>query len=41
MPSVTECDQEVVIYAAVPGSPSEEALRLLAVVGTQRMDAPR
>lgn len=31
-------DQQLVIYTAVPGSPSEEALRLLSVVGTQRMD---
>jgi hypothetical protein len=31
-------DQRVVIYTAAPGSPSEEALRLLSVVGTQRMD---
>ncbi|MEW2229498.1 transcriptional regulator, partial [Streptomyces sp. NPDC007044] len=27
-----------VIYTATPGSPSEEALRLLSVIGTQRMD---
>ncbi|WP_090797474.1 helix-turn-helix transcriptional regulator [Asanoa ishikariensis] len=32
-------DQRMVIYTADPGSPSEEALRLLAVIGTQRMDA--
>lgn len=32
--------QQVVIYTAQPGSPSEEALRLLSVLGTQRMDAP-
>jgi hypothetical protein len=32
-------DQRMVIYTAVPGSPSEEALRLLSVIGTQRMDA--
>ncbi|MEV5876334.1 helix-turn-helix transcriptional regulator [Streptomyces sp. NPDC052101] len=37
---VTGRDQQVVIYTAVPGSPSEEALRLLSVIGTQRMDAP-
>jgi hypothetical protein len=30
--------QQVVIYTAGPGSPSEEALRLLSVIGTQRMD---
>jgi hypothetical protein len=35
---VPERDQHVVIYTADPGSSSEEALRLLAVVGTQRMD---
>ncbi|EME52442.1 DNA-binding protein [Amycolatopsis decaplanina DSM 44594] len=33
-------DQQVVIYIAEPGTPSENALRLLSVVGTQRMDAP-
>ncbi|WP_204048024.1 helix-turn-helix transcriptional regulator [Microbispora siamensis] len=38
---IIDRDQQVVIYTAVPGSPSEEALRLLAVIGTQRMDAPR
>jgi transcriptional regulator with XRE-family HTH domain len=37
---ITDRDQRVVIYTAVPGSPSEEALRLLSVVGTQRMDVP-
>ncbi|MEV6903077.1 hypothetical protein [Amycolatopsis sp. NPDC051372] len=35
---LTDRDQQVVIYTAVPGSPSEEALRLLSVIGTQRMD---
>ncbi|MEU3186964.1 helix-turn-helix transcriptional regulator [Streptomyces sp. NPDC006923] len=35
---ITDRDQRVVIYTAAPGSPSEEALRLLAVIGTQRMD---
>ena len=35
---VADRDQHVVIYTADPGSPSEEALRLLSVVGTQRMD---
>jgi transcriptional regulator with XRE-family HTH domain len=34
---ITDRDQRVVIYTAVPGSPSEEALRLLSVIGTQRM----
>ncbi|WP_369386880.1 helix-turn-helix transcriptional regulator [Streptomyces sp. CG1] len=38
---LTDRDQQVVIYTAVPGSSSEEALRLLSVIGTQRMDAPR
>jgi transcriptional regulator with XRE-family HTH domain len=38
---IADRDQRVVIYTAVPGSPSEEALRLLSVVGTQRMDAHR
>ncbi|MFF7365030.1 helix-turn-helix domain-containing protein [Streptomyces sp. NPDC008125] len=33
-------DQHVVLYTAEPGSPAEEALRLLAVIGTQRMDVP-
>jgi len=35
---ITDRDQRVVIYTAVPGSPDEQALRLLAVVGTQRLD---
>ncbi|MFI6246392.1 helix-turn-helix transcriptional regulator [Streptomyces sp. NPDC051016] len=34
---VPDRDQQVVIYTAAPGSPSEEALRLLSVIGTQRM----
>ena len=38
---IADRDQRVVIYTAVPGSPSEEALRLLSVVGTQRMDVLR
>lgn len=37
---LTDRDQQVVIYTAVPGSSSEQALRLLAVVGTQHMTAP-
>ncbi|MET9532392.1 helix-turn-helix transcriptional regulator [Streptomyces sp. NPDC006649] len=37
---VTDRDQQVVIYTAEPGSPAEEALRLLSVIGTQRMDVP-
>ncbi|MFJ1588254.1 helix-turn-helix transcriptional regulator [Streptomyces sp. NPDC088197] len=35
---IADRDQQVVIYTATPGSPSEEALRLLSVIGTQRMD---
>jgi transcriptional regulator with XRE-family HTH domain len=34
---ITDRDQRVVIYTATPGSPSAEAMRLLSVVGTQRM----
>jgi transcriptional regulator with XRE-family HTH domain len=34
---VSDRDQRLVIYTAAPGSPSEEALRLLSVIGTQRM----
>lgn len=37
---VADRDQRVVIYTAEPGSRSEEAMRLLSVVGTQRMDVP-
>ncbi len=35
---LSDRDQRVVIYTATPGSPSEGALRLLSVIGTQRMD---
>jgi len=35
---LTDQDQQVVVYTADPGSSSEEALRLLSVIGTQRMD---
>ena len=35
---IPDRDQQLVLYTAVPGSPSEEALRLLSVIGTQRMD---
>ncbi|WP_306334391.1 helix-turn-helix transcriptional regulator [Streptomyces sp. KL118A] len=35
---ITDRDQRVFIYTAAPGS--EEAMRLLSVVGTQRMDVP-
>ncbi|MGP2439165.1 helix-turn-helix transcriptional regulator [Streptomyces sp. JW3] len=38
---ITDHDQHVVLYTADPGSPAEETLRLLSVVGTQRMDVPR
>jgi transcriptional regulator with XRE-family HTH domain len=37
---IADRDQRVVIYTATPGSPAEEALRLLSVLGTQRMDVP-
>ncbi|MFF8787086.1 helix-turn-helix transcriptional regulator [Streptomyces sp. NPDC015125] len=37
---ITDRDQRVIIYTAPPGSPSEEALQLLSVIGTQRMDVP-
>ncbi|MDT0319402.1 helix-turn-helix transcriptional regulator [Streptomyces millisiae] len=37
---IADRDQRMVIYTATPGSPSAEALRLLSVVGTQRMDVP-
>jgi transcriptional regulator with XRE-family HTH domain len=37
---IADRDQRVVIYTAEPGSPSEEALRLLSVIGTQPMDVP-
>ena len=34
---VPERDQHVVLFTAEPGSPAEEALRLLSVIGTQQM----
>ncbi|MFF5428646.1 helix-turn-helix transcriptional regulator [Streptomyces griseofuscus] len=37
---LSDRDQQVVIYTAVPGSSAEEALRLLSVIGTQRMTTP-
>ena len=37
---IADRDQRLVIYTAAPGSPAEEALRLLEVIGTQRMDVP-
>jgi transcriptional regulator with XRE-family HTH domain len=36
---ISELDQHVVLYTASPGSPSEQALRLLAVLGAQTVDA--
>ncbi|MFI6349975.1 helix-turn-helix transcriptional regulator [Streptomyces sp. NPDC050560] len=38
---ISDRDQSLVIYTATPGSSDEEALRLLSVLGTQRMDVPR
>ncbi|MBT2414855.1 helix-turn-helix domain-containing protein [Streptomyces sp. ISL-12] len=38
---ITDRDQHLVLYTAEPGSSAEEALRLLSVIGTQRMDVPR
>jgi hypothetical protein len=37
---IADRDQRVVIYTAEPGPPAEQALRLLSVIGTQRMDVP-
>ncbi|MBB4689762.1 helix-turn-helix transcriptional regulator [Amycolatopsis jiangsuensis] len=41
---ISDRDQQVVLYTVAPGSASEEAFRLLSVIGTQRMtpedDAP-
>lgn len=37
---IADRDQRVFLYTAAPGSPSAEALRLLSVVGTQRMSVP-
>lgn len=36
---IADRDQRVIIYTADPGSPSEEALQLLAVVGIQTIEA--
>ncbi|GLY29998.1 helix-turn-helix transcriptional regulator [Kineosporia sp. NBRC 101731] len=36
--AVPERDQQVILYTADPGSAAESALRLLGVIGTQRMD---
>jgi hypothetical protein len=38
--AVPERDQSVVLYTADRGSVDEGALRLLGVIGTQRMDVP-
>ncbi|MGW3347068.1 helix-turn-helix transcriptional regulator [Nonomuraea rubra] len=37
---ISDRDQQVVIYTADPGSPAEEALRLVSVIGTQHMNVP-
>ncbi len=37
---IADHDQRVFLYTAAPGSPSEESLRLLSVLGTQRMGVP-
>ncbi len=37
---IARTDQQLVLYTADPGSSSEEALRLLAVLGTQRVGTP-
>ncbi|NEA29383.1 helix-turn-helix domain-containing protein [Actinomadura bangladeshensis] len=37
---IADRDQQVVIYTATPGSPSEEALKLLSVIGTQHLTTP-
>jgi hypothetical protein len=38
--AVPDRDQQVVIFTAEPGTSSEQALQLLRVLGTQRMDIP-
>lgn len=35
--TIPDRDQQLVLYTATPGSPSEEALRLLSVIGTQEL----
>ncbi|WP_369215256.1 helix-turn-helix transcriptional regulator [Streptomyces flavofungini] len=37
---ITDRDQRVFLYTATPGTPSAEAMRLLSVIGTQKMDVP-
>jgi hypothetical protein len=34
---IPERDQRVILYTADPGSPSDQAIRLLEVVGTQSL----
>ena len=36
---VPDQDQRIIIYSAAPGSPSAQAMRLLAVLGTQNLTA--
>ncbi|GAA3684573.1 helix-turn-helix transcriptional regulator [Nonomuraea antimicrobica] len=40
MLDISDRDQQVVIYTADPDSPAAEALRLVSVIGTQRMNVP-
>lgn len=35
--AIPDPDPQLVLYTATPGSPSEEALRLLSVIGTQEL----
>ncbi|GAB3939981.1 helix-turn-helix transcriptional regulator [Kribbella albertanoniae] len=35
--AIPDRDQQLILYTAPPGSPSEEALKLLAVIGTQEL----
>ncbi|MCF3124804.1 helix-turn-helix domain-containing protein [Streptomyces arenae] len=37
---IADRDQRVFLYTAAPGSPSDQALRLLSVLGTQRVGVP-
>ncbi|MFD7661955.1 helix-turn-helix transcriptional regulator [Streptomyces sp. NPDC059788] len=37
---ITDRDQQVVVYTVEPGSPEEEALRLLSATGARRVDVP-
>jgi len=38
---IADRDQRMIVYTAVPGSADDDLLRLLSVVGTQRLDAVR